>query len=155
MDPLLDVSRVYSIMYQEETQCLLHLPLPTSDVVVMHVNRAQSYSTHDLKGKGNTTIIYKHCGKVSHSQSSYSRLNGFPVHSNQNRNTSRKDPVRLPMAHQVFAGLPTTSTKHAIPSLTNEQYHQLTDLLHLLLSILLVLLFLLFIIRLMFLILIG
>ena len=46
------VSRVYSIVHQEETQNLLHLPLPTPDVVALFVNHLQSLSTNVSKGKG-------------------------------------------------------------------------------------------------------
>ena len=128
MDPLPSVSKVYSLMIQEETQ----RSIPNASVVkVDSTALAAKVSTDQVNhvtnlvnssGKGKDRPVCTHCGKTDHTMDKCYKLHGFPL--------GFKYKNKPAMAHQVSSGssLEFASPMHQFSAFTPEQYQQLLAL---------------------------
>ncbi|XP_057975453.1 uncharacterized protein LOC131162841 [Malania oleifera] len=125
IDPLLSVTKVYSILHQEEKQHLLHISSVPIEFVAMAVPRNFSHSS-DSKGRGHGYPKCDHYGRNGHWKAQCYKLHGFPNKKSPSRGTPDKKSSSSMVANNVTSS--STFYKIAIPSLTNEQYCQLLDL---------------------------
>ena len=128
MDPLPSVSKVYSLMIQEETQ----RSIPNASVVkVDSTALAAKVSTNQVNhvtnlvnssGKGKDRPVCTHYGKTDHTMDKCYKLHGFPL--------GFKYKNKPAMAHQVSSGssLEFASPMHQFSAFTPEQYQQLLAL---------------------------
>ena len=79
-DPLPFVSKVYSILHQEEKQRRLHLPTPNSDAIVMFVNSnfCSNFFT-ESKGRGRGRPKCGRFGALGHWKDTRYKLHGYPT----------------------------------------------------------------------------
>ena len=120
MDPIPSLSKVYSLMIQEETQrSIPNAPVVKVDFTVLatKVSTDQVNQVTNLVnsgGKGKDRPICTHCGKTSHTVDKCYKLHGFPP--------GFKFKNKLAMAHQVSSGssLEFVSPMHQFSAFTPE-----------------------------------
>lgn len=115
MDPLPSISKVYSLLIQEEMQIFVTNSSSvkvnsTALVAKMHSFNANLGSTGN-GGKGKDKPVCTYCGKTGHTADKCYRLHGFSL--------GFKFKNKTPMAHQVSTTqsqelMPCTSTSNSI-----------------------------------------
>ncbi|XP_057969569.1 uncharacterized protein LOC131158726 [Malania oleifera] len=126
MDPLPSVTKVYSILHQEEKQRLLHISTVPTESAAMAVPRPFSHPS-DSKGQRHGHPKCGHCGHDGHWKAQCYKLHGFPNNKSQSHGTPDRKLGSSMAANTVTS--PSPSSEVAVHGLTNEQYHQLLDLL--------------------------
>nr|XP_023915870.1 uncharacterized protein LOC112027432 [Quercus suber] len=128
MDPIPSLSKVYSLMIQEETQ----RSIPNTSVVkvdstalAVKVSTDQANSAINLVnsgGKSKDRPVCTHCGKTGHTMDKCYKLHGFPP--------GFKFKNKPAMAHQVSLGSSSefASPMHQPSAFTPEQCQQLLAL---------------------------
>jgi hypothetical protein len=115
MDPLPPITKVYSILYREEKQRLLHIFSVPTESAAKIVPHPFSHCSNN-KGRG--------CGYL---KCNYYKLHGYPKNKSQYRETSNGQ-FGLSMAVNNVTSL-STSFEITIPGLISDQCYQLLDLL--------------------------
>ncbi|XP_042954531.1 uncharacterized protein LOC122290930 [Carya illinoinensis] len=118
METLPPITKIFSILFQEEQQRLLHLLPPLTDAHIL-----AAHSSGPTKQPLQCTFYVK----MGHSHDRCWRVIGYPTgrdnRGKQRPSLLRKPPLTsAPMAHQV-------STSSPLPGLTHEMYQKLLDLL--------------------------
>ncbi|GMY21722.1 hypothetical protein FCV25MIE_16963 [Fagus crenata] len=122
MEPLPPITKVFSILFQEEQQRLLHIrPLPTDSLAFAAANSSTSRPNHRCT----------ECGKTGHTRDRCWRVIGYPSgrdpRSKPRPSLLGKPPPSLtPVANQASF----SSDSSLVPSLTPELYQKLLDLLN-------------------------
>ena len=99
MDPIPSLSKVYSLLIQEETQrSIPNASVDKVDSTVLAAKMSIDHVTHgsnlvNFGGKGKARPIYTHCGKTGHIVDKCYKLHGFPL--------GFKFKNKPAMAHQV------------------------------------------------------
>ena len=128
MDPIPSLSKVYSLMIQEETQRSIPNALVVkvdSTILVAKVSTDQVNHVTNLvnsSGKGKDRPICTHCGKTHHTVDKCYKLHGFPL--------GFKFKNKPTMAHQISSGssLGFVSPIHQLSAFTPKQCQQLLAL---------------------------
>ena len=121
MDPIPSLSKVYSLMIQEETQrSIPNAPVVKVDstVLVAQVSTDQVNHVTNLvnsSGKGKDRPVCTHCGKTHHTVDKCYKLHGFPL--------GFKFKNKPTMAHQISSGSSSefVSLMHQSSTFTPEQ----------------------------------
>ena len=105
MDPLPSISKVYSLLIQEEMQRSItnSFGVKVTSIQLLIVAKMHSFNANlgsklgrtSNGGKGKDKPVCTHCGKTSHTADKCYRLRGFPL--------GFKFKNKTPMAHQVLA----------------------------------------------------
>ncbi|KAF5450802.1 hypothetical protein F2P56_031123, partial [Juglans regia] len=101
MDPLPSISKVFSILFQEEQQRLLHMQTPASETMAMAV-RTTTRPRPPLKCTA--------CGKDGHTRDRCWTLIGYPPGREPRTNKSRTS---------ILGPAPTTANPTTLPSSSN------------------------------------
>lgn len=126
IDPLPPVTKVYSILYREEKQCLLHIfSVPTESAAMVFPHHFSHCSNNKKKGCGYLKCNYCDCD--GHWKFHYYKLHGYPKNKSQYHETSNGQ-FGLSMTVNNVTSL-STSFEITIPGLTSDQCYQLLDLL--------------------------
>ena len=128
MDPIPSVSKVYSLMIQEETQrSILNASVVKVDSTALAAKVSTDQVNHvtnlvNSSGKGKDRPVCTHYGKTDHTMDKCYKLHGFPL--------GFKYKNKPAMAHQVSSGssLEFASPMHQFSAFTPEQYQQLLAL---------------------------
>ena len=123
MDPIPSLSKVYSLLIQEETQRTApNASIIKVDSTVLAAKLSNDHHSTNSSGKGKDRPVCTHCGKTGHTVDKCYKLHGFPPGSKFKNKSS--------MAHQVSSGfLPFASPMHHQNSaFTPEQCQQLLAL---------------------------
>uniref|UniRef100_A0A2N9H6I0 Integrase catalytic domain-containing protein n=1 Tax=Fagus sylvatica TaxID=28930 RepID=A0A2N9H6I0_FAGSY len=122
MEPLPPITKVFSILFQEEQQRLLHIrPLPTESMAFAAAN----------SGATRSNLRCTECGKTGHTRDRCWRIIGYPSgrdpRSKPRPSLLGKPPPSLtPVANQASF----SSDLSPVPGLTPELYQKLLDLLN-------------------------
>ena len=110
MNPIPSLSKVYSLLIQEETQrSIPNAYVVKVDSIVLAAKMSTDHVTHgsnlvNFGGKGKDRPICTHCGKTGHTVGKCYKLHGFPP--------GFKFKNKLAMAHQISS---SSSSKVASP----------------------------------------
>ena len=126
MNHLPSVTKVYSILHQEEKQCLLHIFSVPTESVAMVVPCLFSYRS-DNKGRGYDCPKYDYCDCDGHWKSHCYKLHGYPKNKPQYRETFNGQSGSSMAVNNATS--PSTSSEITIIDLTSDQYNRLLDLL--------------------------
>ena len=125
MDPIPSLSKVYSLLIQEETQRAVTIPsivkVDSTALVAKIPNLGNNFVGNGPGTKGKEKPIYTHCGKTGHTADKCYRLHGFP--------RCFKFKNKTAMAHQVSIPQESVSNTSIGNSIfTPEQCQQLLAL---------------------------
>ncbi|XP_075634004.1 uncharacterized protein LOC142606574 [Castanea sativa] len=133
MDPIPSLSKVYSLLIQEQTQrSVTNTFVAKVDSTVLaakmpngHANLGTNLASTSSSGKGKDRPICTHCGKTGHIVDKCYKLHSFPL--------GFKFKNKPSMAHQVSSSptlefLPFASSLHHHSTFTPDQYQQLLAL---------------------------
>ncbi|KAL4603176.1 hypothetical protein ACB092_10G106700 [Castanea dentata] len=127
MDPIPSLSKVYSLMIQEETQKAVTNPstvkVDSTALVAKIPNLGNNLVGNSAGTKGKEKPICTHCGKTGHTADKCYRLHGFPPGFKFKNKTAMAHQVSLPHAQDLVSN---TSTGNI--TFTTEQYQQLLAL---------------------------
>ncbi|XP_075649723.1 uncharacterized protein LOC142620208 [Castanea sativa] len=127
MDPIPSLSKVYSLMIQEETQKAVTNPstvkVDSTALVAKIPNLGNNLVGNNAGTKGKEKPICTHCGKTGHTADKCYRLHGFPPGFKFKNKTTMAHQVSLPHAQDLVSN---TSTGNI--TFTTEQYQQLLAL---------------------------
>ncbi|XP_075665179.1 uncharacterized protein LOC142634810 [Castanea sativa] len=127
MDPIPSLSKVYSLMIQEETQKAITSPstvkVDSTALVAKIPNLGNNLVGNSVGTKGKEKPICTHCGKIGHTVDKCYRLHGFPPGFKFKNKTAMAHQVSLPHAQDLVSN---TSTGNI--TFTTEQYQQLLAL---------------------------
>ncbi|XP_075640469.1 uncharacterized protein LOC142612235 [Castanea sativa] len=127
MDPIPSLSKVYSLMIQEETQKAVTNPstvkVDSTTLVAKIPNLGNNLVGNSAGTKGKEKPICTHCGKTDHTADKCYRLHGFPPGFKFKNKTAMAHQVSLPHAQDLVSN---TSTGNI--TFTTEQYQQLLAL---------------------------
>ena len=131
MDPIPSLSKVYSLLIQEETQRSVtnsSIGKVDSTTLVAKMPSVNANLGNNLAGngpsdKGKEKPICTHCGKIGHTADKCYRLHGFPPNFKFKNKTAMAHQVSIPQTQELVAN---TSIGNSI--FTPEQYQQLLAL---------------------------
>ena len=131
MDPIPSLSKVYSLLIQEETQRSVtnsSIGKVDSTTLVAKMPNVNANLGNNLAGngpsdKGKEKPVCTHCGKTGHTIDKCYRLHGFPPDFKFKNKTAMAHQVSIPQTQELVAN---TSIGNSI--FTPEQYQQLLAL---------------------------
>jgi len=126
MDSLPPVTKVYSILHQEEKQRLLHISSIPTEFAAMVAPRFLAHRS-DNKGRGRGRPKYDYCDRDGHWKSNCYKLHGYPKNKPQYREATNGHAGSSMAVNNAISS--STSSEINVPGLTSDQCSRLLDLL--------------------------